>query len=103
MGFSVGQTVECINDTPVSEFPGPYSIKKGEKYVIFALCPPGSSGIAGLQIQGHPAPIQSYCSFMGWKVTRFRPVTCAKTFISFTMGAPLDSEHWDGRKGKVRA
>jgi hypothetical protein len=35
---------------------------------------------------------------VAWFATRFRPLTSNDTKISFTEGAPKDSERWDGRR-----
>lgn len=34
----------------------------------------------------------------GWDASRFRPAVEPKQEVSFTTGAPIDSERWDGRR-----
>ena len=60
---------------------------------------PGDTGMVEIvnQARHYGLDLHELC-FMSW---RFRPLTDQKKSVSFTAGAPDDSERWDNRRKVV--
>lgn len=110
--FSVGQKVVCVRgySLPHSEGYGDEALPiAGLVYTIaqigIGLYPPKLDVVSVRLVELKNKARQYRGGFFepSFNGNRFRPLTDTKSSISFTEGAPLDSEHWDGRKGKVRA
>lgn len=84
--FRVGMKVVCVDDGKMGMMGNPY-ISKGAIYTVSSVRT-DSVGILCLWLDGIP---------FGWCAIRFRPVTSPKQEVSFTTGAPVDSERWDNR------
>lgn len=111
MGFIVGQPVICIETWALlpgrgrGDEVGPVS---GSRYHIRAIgvglnkANPDDVQVLLEEIR-NPCLNYSAGRFeVAFSIKRFRPLTEQKSSVSFTMGAPTDSEKWDGRKQKVR-
>lgn len=91
MSFHVGQKVVCVNDGVVY-WRGNPDLRRGEIYTIRQITMEIDLNLWLVGVSG------------GWVSTRFRPVVDDTKKISFTEGAPKDSEKWDNRKRqKARA
>ena len=90
MTFKIGMKVVCVDDTP--DWLGrELVIKKGEVYTIAEMFNwRGKLCVRLVEVKTEQAP--------GWYASRFRPAVSPKQEVSFTTGAPLDSEQWDNRK-----
>lgn len=95
MVFRIGQEVVCVNARASNNY-GLTELIEGKIYTIKWTNGPHVR-LVEMTLRNAYGDDTPYC------VSRFRPLTDTKSSISFTMGAPLDSEQWDGRKGKVRA
>lgn len=103
MAFRVGQTVVCVDDASCGtsmaiayrDFPGS-AVFKGKIYTIkdVGLTFGGSHGVRLVEIKlNNESGVDLF-----YKSSRFRPLTDTKTSISFTEGAPLDTQHLDNRR-----
>jgi hypothetical protein len=112
MAFTVNQKVVCIDDSP-TDILGGKKLRLGEIYTIrwsglWGFSHPG----ANRQFEEHPcvrlneifrgpepaAPHVKELNDMPFNADRFRPLTDTKASVSFTQGAPKDSDVWDNRK-----
>lgn len=97
MNFHVGQKVVCVDDADQRCDPGDAPVVKGEVYTVREAF--DFFGMPGIRIKEIRNPKDR-----GYHQRRFVPLTETKSKISFTEGAPLDSEKWDNRvPQKVRA
>ena len=100
MTFHVGQKVVCIDASQsdgrewMADVP-----KEGAVYTVRGIIaiydPVLDEAVTALQLEeiaNFPAWEGSYAAH------RFRPIVEKKTDISFTAGAPKDSEKWDNRR-----
>lgn len=90
MSFHIGQRVICVNDTNGTIMSRPvlgcgYSagLRNGAIYNIRSV---ENQFLYFAELKG------------GWRATRFRPIIERKTEVSFTEGAPKDSEKFDNRR-----
>lgn len=103
MGFSVDQKVVYIGILPLAPGPAPgRAPTKGTIYTVSWIGWIDKYQCTQIDLAELPMPETSEW-YRGYDARDFRPVVDSKVSVSFTEGAPLDSEHWDGRKGKVRA
>ena len=101
MTFRVGMKVVCIDDGPswMGIIP---PLKRGCVYTVAGLDTRGLSyGELGLWLTEVRA-IGDQFHFDSFRTSRFRPAVSPKSEISFTQGAPLDSEQWDNRRLPAR-
>lgn len=97
--FRVGMKVVCVDD---GRYPGQWhdpnldGLTKGRVYTIrqvgLVCWLDGSEGVRLQEIFRDPVDED-----MPYFARRFRPVTSPKQEVSFTTGAPVDSERWDNR------
>ena len=99
--FYVGQKVVCIDDSAPDYWSSPKSdvLKKDQIYTIMKIYPRSTDGMILLSL----AEVNPADEYNGWRENRFRPLVEDKKTVSFTEGAPKDSEQWDNRKQKVKA
>lgn len=91
--FYVGQKVVFVDDRP-DLFRRDLQLTKGEIYTVASIHHRfGGFGITVCEVDCIGAP--------GWRASRFRPLTDQKKSVSFTQGAPRDSERWDNRRKVV--
>jgi hypothetical protein len=90
MTFYVGQRVCCVDDGVVWMNGSPH-LKRGEVYTICRTSMESELNLWLAGVQG------------GWSARRFRPLVEDRKSVSFTAGAPKDSEKWDNRKKDVSA
>lgn len=90
MTFHVGQKVVCVRGCDEPE----HRLMKGAIYTIS-----GWGDLCG-RLLYDVAEVKTAVPH-AWCASRFRPLIERKQSISFTEGAPLDSEKWDNRKVKV--
>lgn len=113
MTFRVGQRVVCVNPDGTHERVDYKELVKGAIYTV--------SGLGFCEKYNHTTLLLDEIPFrvvfrnctnevigsrddVGFGAHRFRPLTDTKTSVSFTEGAPRDSERFDNRrKQKVRA
>lgn len=92
MTFRVGMKVVCVDASDCSDIlrhNGIYTISK------VGLLSHGESGVTVEEDK-------SDCGWpIHWRASRFRPLVDTKQEVSFTTGAPIDSERWDGRRRRV--
>lgn len=96
MTFRVGQRVVCVDDAPGHL--GRTSVINGRIYTITAIYRERMSRNGVGFVLAEVTPVHGLLGFMGH---RFRPLIENKSTISFTQGAPKDSERFDNRR-KVR-
>lgn len=89
--FYVGQKVVCVDDSP-TPLGVPVPFTRGEAVTVS-----GFSGPACVFLSEHPGHFPA----AGYYSHRFRPLTDQKKSVSFTQGAPRDSERWDNRRKVV--
>lgn len=93
MALHVGQKVVCVDDSNTN------LVVKGKVYTVEGIGPLPNCRAGSIIVNGIRGMV-----FHGMLATRFRPVVDRKSSISFTEGAPTDSETWDNRrKVEVRA
>lgn len=103
MTFRVGMKVICIKAPRGRGWEGFFPSVKGRIYTIREIYISPHSGVLALRFEEHINPICSYGYECGYNAERFRPIVDRKAEISFTEGAPKDSEQFDNRrKVKVR-
>ena len=86
MAFHVGQKVVCVNSSLYEDV-----LTDGKVYEVTGVSE--LDGISFVLISNGGGSADG-----GWYPHRFRPIVDPKAKISFTMGAPLDSEQWDNRR-----
>jgi hypothetical protein len=101
MTFRVGQKVVCVDATsgPFTWLPGE-APTEGAIYTVARLSISPLDGVALMElceITRHKNTEKNW-GHKGYGQYRFRPVVENKSSISFTMGAPKDSEKFDNRK-----
>lgn len=95
MSFHVGQKVVCVDDSTVPDEPGPY-VKNGAIYTVCEI-EVAYDGDPLLHFDElHSVSIRGWSA--GYIADRFRPLVEDRKSVSFTIGAPKDSERWDNRK-----
>lgn len=103
MTFYVGQKVICVDAKPRLHARRNWiwgdAPTEGAIYTISELY----IGKEGLEIVLHEHKRSPYSEYRGFASRRFRPLVSDTRKVSFTEGAPKDSERWDNRKQKVRA
>lgn len=99
MTFRVGQKVVCVDAGGIF-FPVVQSPKAGAIYTVRGLIDGvrynGERGIGVVLVELHN-PLSRNGREHSFEPARFRPIVDTETKISFTEGAPKDSEHWDNR------
>lgn len=103
MTFYVGQKVVCVDAAP--RYRANVPLRKGAIYTIrgFTTADDGQCGVL-LDEAIDPSGYYRNGQECGFFADRFRPIVDRKSSVSFTMGAPKDSERWDNRKRvKVRS
>ena len=99
--FRVGMKVVCVDDgfsgkyTPWRHYHDLHGLTKGAVYTIRAI-----GEFRGLRDNVWLDEIHRPPCFgeeFPYAAARFRPVTSPKQEVSFTTGAPEDSERWDNR------
>jgi len=105
MNFRVGMKVVCVDDTFKSrgsvyiDLHGRRRVSSGEtgglkKNAVYTVAEVRSSVFETLILSEiNRGPLEQ-----GFRSSRFRPAVSPKSEISFTQGAPLDSEQWDNRR-----
>lgn len=102
MTFKIGMKVVCVDAvqhgryTPWPHGKGMHGLTEGVVYTIRALGDfEGTPGCVWLHEIHRPLV---GCVEFPYALERFRPAVSPKQEVSFTTGAPLDSEQWDNRK-----
>ena len=89
--FRVGMKVVCVDGTPKPGWRRPWLVE-GAVYTIRAFDDNGELKLCEV--------IRSNDS-IGFYRWRFRPAVSPKQQVSFTTGAPRDSDQWDNRRKRV--
>lgn len=100
--FRVGMKVEQFKPWPTFDtaYPDVRFTKMGVVYSIREILT--VRGVVALRFNELINPAHSYAGFscaveQAFPASFFRPVTSSKQEVSFTTGAPVDSERWDNR------
>ena len=100
MTFRVGMKVVCVNAAPDEGrflLDGERPLIEGDVYTISGFpVPLGYHAEPVVSLLEQPRPDGA-----GWRVGRFRPAVEPKQEVSFTTGAPIDSERYDNRRPVV--
>lgn len=95
MSFHVGQKVVCV-DASKDSVGRSMPLSVGAIYTIIYIGHDDFGGtgflLAEASIAKHPLKTTRF------KSSRFRPIIKDRKSVSFTIGAPKDSERWDNRK-----
>ena len=87
--FRVGMKVVCVDPSDCHLGAGfSHGLRKNEVYTVTSIKTYDDDGS------------YLYLAEIGrgaWHVSRFRPAVDPKQEVSFTTGAPVDSERWDNR------
>ncbi len=109
MTFHVGMKVVCVNDDFSPEWNQPAINRLPKRGAVYTV---RKVGVFFFRTDGYLPTIwldeiinptakwnlSGDVDEIGFWTNRFRPLIERKQSISFTMGAPLDSEKWDNRK-----
>lgn len=103
MTFRVGMPVRCVD--------GYFHALARVIYFMLGIAPPVKDRQytiekCGLIVGGQSGVVlvetKNISLMLGaWRASRFRPLMDTKSEVSFTAGAPKDSEKWDGRRERV--
>lgn len=97
--FRVGMKVCCIKVGRWTNYDGTdvteASPRYGEVYTIRGFDSSGKGGLLFSEIRSKDVYFDG--TEVGWNQIRFRPAVDPKQEVSFTTGAPEDSEKWDNR------
>ncbi len=94
MTFKIGMKVVCV-DAGLDYMGLPTNLIEGLVYTVEDI--PLIHGRVALVVAGAPSwhPTKAY------RASRFRPAVSPKQQVSFTTGAPRDSDQWDNRRKRV--
>ena len=99
MTFRVGMKVVCVDDSP-SWKGAETNLREGKIYTITGFGCVDVDGELGIEV-AEVALHRDEHHYPHFRASRFRPAVEPKQEVSFTTGAPMDSERWDNRRRVV--
>lgn len=103
MTFKIGMKVVCVDASPVANWAGD-PLVEGAIYVVRNVGYNKLTGSWALWLSGMTNRMRRKGIDdldAGYRASRFRPAVSPKQQVSFTAGAPLDSDQWDNRRKRV--
>lgn len=104
MTFRIGQKVVCVRAADIDDFDKWGPLERGAIYQVRGIVDGYCAHLGrapGIVLEEIRNPISPNGVEYNYGFARFRPLVETKSDISFTVGAPKDSEYWDNRKVKV--